>query len=128
MDTIPAKREHGTAHKMSNKTRILPFQIMFTKEQFELLKFGRVPEEMGDRWFIFYEDAILNFHWWVGPCIYKISFSEKNNCIVSDEIIVVNDKDVKPILNDVEEFNNLKSIIKYSLLQGQEFIINPTTI
>ena len=121
MDNIIAKREYGTANEMSNKISHLPFHLKFTPEQIDLLKKGIVPTEMGDRWFIFYEAPILNMHMWSGECIYKLYINEEKWC--TEEIIVVHDESVKPILSNELEMNNLESIIKYSLLSGQNFRI-----
>lgn len=128
MESIIVKREYGTAYEMSNKNRVLPFVIILTKEQFNKVKNGVVPMEMGDRWFIFYENETLNFHWWSGPCIYKIKFIEHQSYIESREIIVVSDERVKPFLSDTDEFNELKFIIKYSLLSGEDFQTKETAL
>ena len=121
MESIRSKREYGTTYEMSNKNRYLPFELSFTHEQFTKLQNGIFPIEMGDRWFIFYEDSVLNLHWWSGQCICKIFLDEKK--LKSKQILIVSDENIKPILSDEMEISELKSTIKYSLLGGEDFQI-----
>ena len=116
MERIIAKRQYGTAYEMSIHSRNLPYTISFTPQQFEKLKEGVVPMEMGDRWFVFYENSTLYCHWWSGQCIYKIHFNEID--LVSKEIIVVSDDAIKPIVDDETEIRELESLLRYSLLGG----------
>ena len=123
VEKIVAKREFGITHEMSDEIRELPINILFTRAQFNQIKYGRIPLEMGDRWFIFYEEPILYFHWWMGSCIYKVFLEERREDIITKKIIVVNDESIKPLKNDTNEINDLISTIKYSLLQGKEVTI-----
>ncbi len=50
----------------------------FTKPQSALLKLGFVPLTMEDKWFIYFENAILHFHRsWTGACIYQVACDEE---------------------------------------------------
>ena len=51
----------------------LPFQREFTPEEYELIRYGLIPEAMEDKWFIFLEGDVLYFHRsWTGYCIYQL--------------------------------------------------------
>jgi len=48
----------------------------FSTDEFEQIRFGVVPEEMEDKWFIYWEDGALYFHRsWTGICLYVVRFS-----------------------------------------------------
>ena len=53
----------------------LGFEEPATTEEIECIKRGVVPQEMEDKWFVFYEDAWLYLHRsWTGACIYGVRF------------------------------------------------------
>jgi hypothetical protein len=57
----PREREHFT----------LP--LHFSDAEGERLRLGHVPEDMDDKWFIYFEDGWLYFHRsWTGHCIYGV--------------------------------------------------------
>jgi hypothetical protein len=54
------------------KTR-LPLGGQFTPDEQRRIAHGLVPEEMEDKWFIFYEDGWLHLHRsWTGLCVYVV--------------------------------------------------------
>ena len=53
----------------------LSLDLSFTDAEFQKLIFGRIPEQMEDKWFIFFEPPWLHFHRsWTGDCIYQVRF------------------------------------------------------
>jgi hypothetical protein len=47
---------------------------------------GAIPEEMEDKWFIFYEDGELYFHRsWTGRCLYVVRFKEEGEGFIMYE-------------------------------------------
>ena len=69
------------------KTKSLPRECVglsidrtYTKDEFENIRAGFIPECMEDKWFIFYEDGSLWFHRsWTGFCIYRVRFQEEDS-------------------------------------------------
>src|SRR5882757_8930770 len=52
----------------------LPYQAVFTSEQFAQLREGLVPDAMEDKWFIFYEEPHLFLHRsWTGRPVYRLA-------------------------------------------------------
>lgn len=52
---------------------LIPFEKTFTDEEFERISFGRIPEGMDDKWFIYHEEDIVYFHRsWTGLCVYMM--------------------------------------------------------
>lgn len=53
---------------------------------FDKVKQGIIPQEMEDRWFIFFEEGWLNLHRsWTGHCIFRIKIEKVNNRFVATE-------------------------------------------
>jgi hypothetical protein len=51
----------------------LGFEAFFTNEEAERMMLGLIPEEMEDKWFIYYEEGWLRFHRsWTGAFIYAL--------------------------------------------------------
>jgi hypothetical protein len=51
----------------------LGFEALFTDEEAEQLMLGLVPDQMEDKWFVYYEDGWLRFHRsWTGAFIYAL--------------------------------------------------------
>jgi len=47
----------------------------YSLQEIQRLQRGLVPEEMEDKWFIYWENDTLNFHRsWTGNCIYRVRF------------------------------------------------------
>lgn len=64
--------EHGPLPK---KHVVIPFDLHFTESEMTRIKRGLVPEQMEDKWFIFYEDDVAYFHRsWTGYCVYQAFF------------------------------------------------------
>jgi ADP-ribosyl-[dinitrogen reductase] hydrolase len=50
----------------------LEIYLEFTESQFNKMKNGLIPEEMEDKWFIYYEKGFLHFHRsWTGHGLFK---------------------------------------------------------
>ncbi len=48
---------------------------VYTLEEFESIRYGFLPGQMEDKWFIFYEDSWLYLHRsWTGYCIFALKF------------------------------------------------------
>jgi hypothetical protein len=54
----------------------LPFQAAFDREQFARLKEGLIPQQMEDKWFIYYEEPHLFLHRsWTGAPVYRLTLN-----------------------------------------------------
>lgn len=51
----------------------LDLSLAFSDVDGERLRLGHIPEDMDDKWFIFFEDGWLYFHRsWTGACIFGV--------------------------------------------------------
>ena len=67
---------------------------LFSKDEAALLKLGFLPQEMEDKWFIYFENDILHFHRsWTGVCIYQVSFKQEGDTLRMNQAIVNRDPD-----------------------------------
>lgn len=90
--------------EMPAQTEQFVIEKTFTDTEIDYLKEGHRPQEMEDKWFMYYEDHKLFIHRsWTGYCIYIIDLSEsgrlnitvnrnpgqyKESSIESDRILV----------------------------------------
>ena len=88
-----AKKTDWKTEPMPKEHIVLSFLHQFSVKEYEKLQQGFVPDQMEDKWFIYFEDNKLYFHRsWVGFCIYIVEFEvgEKSSQIV--KVIVNRDK------------------------------------
>ncbi len=53
---------------------------VFDTEQFGCLKIGLIPQQMEDKWFIYYEEPHLYFHRsWTGQPVYRLALRTTQN-------------------------------------------------
>jgi hypothetical protein len=82
-----------TATRASWKTKpapseraALPYARTFSRAEYDRLQRGLVPDQMEDKWFIFFEDSWLFFHRsWTGTCIYAVKLREEGDGFAAAE-------------------------------------------
>lgn len=69
----PATRASWKALPCPHERESLPLPLLFSDEEGERLRLGHIPEDMDDKWFIFFEEGWLYFHRsWTGDCIFGV--------------------------------------------------------
>ena len=69
------KRTDWEVKPLPSKRASISLNRIFEPSEMERICRGLVPEEMEDKWFIFWEDDTLFFHRsWTGFCIYAVHF------------------------------------------------------
>lgn len=54
----------------------IPLERTFSPEEMSRIRQGLIPEEMEDKWFIYWQEDTLYFHRsWTGNCIYIVHFA-----------------------------------------------------
>jgi hypothetical protein len=92
-------------------------ELTFSQEQFDKIKNGLIPQEMEDKWFIFYEKNWLFFHRsWTGHGIYKTEIKEKNGSYFINEFFVEKNKEKYSCNSEDEDIDNFTSLIALGLL------------
>lgn len=58
----------------------IPYETTFDAGEFALLAAGFVPQEMEDKWFVYYEEPYLFFHRsWTGKAVYRLRLSRTDD-------------------------------------------------
>jgi hypothetical protein len=114
-----------TAIRKSWKTTLMPkerarlrLEKAFMVRQFNSLRKGLVPQEMEDKWFIFYEKGWLYFHrsWRPGLCIYQVKLTEVTGRYKVTEAWVNRDKRQYKNTDDEHDVRLLSYLIDRLLL------------
>ena len=73
-------------HEPIDKPKRIDIQLYFTNEEFVKLTRGFIPQQMEDKWFIYYDEGWLYFHRsWTGFGIYKAQiFKEHDGYLIKD--------------------------------------------
>ena len=60
---------------MPEKRTTIPLDRSFSKDEIQQIQMGVIPEEMEDKWFVYWQDDTLFFHRsWTGFCVYVVRF------------------------------------------------------
>jgi hypothetical protein len=107
-----ATRESWTTHPLPEKHARLTASWTFTRKEFEQMKYGLIPTQMEDKWFIYYEDCWLHFHRsWTGYCIYQVEFNACDDFIEVLQILV--SKDLEQYRESSDEYDLM--LLKYMI-------------
>jgi hypothetical protein len=73
----PATREAWKTSPLPLQRARLDFAAEYSAVDFQRIRLGSIPQQMEDKWFIFYEAPWLFLHRsWTGYCIYAIRFQD----------------------------------------------------
>ena len=68
---------------------LLSIEIDVNENEFTAIENGLIPQQMEDKWFIYYEMPYLHFHRsWTGQPVYRVSFEKKNNIYSINEALL----------------------------------------
>jgi hypothetical protein len=113
-----ATRASWKTHACSEQREALSLAAVYSPSEFEQIKAGLIPEEMEDKWFIFFEAPWLYLHRsWTGFCIYGVRFDISSQGAVITESWVSRKKDQYRGTDTVHEQRLLKFLIDALLLK-----------
>ena len=96
-------------------------ELSFSEEQYNKIIKGLIPQQMEDKWFIFFENNWLYFHRsWTGFGIYKAEIikNDKKYCI--NEFYVERNKEKYRTEEDDEDIDNFTFLIAWGLLKSTQ--------
>lgn len=77
---LGAMRGDWQAQHMSHQSARLNVQRTYTAAEMTRIRSGLIPEEMEDKWFVYYEGDTLYLHRsWTGFCIYQARFERRGD-------------------------------------------------
>lgn len=108
-----AKKDKCKTIPMINPKR-LDVSISMNIEQFNKLKLGLIPNEMEDKWFVYFENNSIHFHRsWTGYEIFKANLNlNENGCEISEFWVEQNPEKYKEA-DDERNIYNFKNHIEY---------------
>jgi hypothetical protein len=96
----------------------LSLAAVYSPSEFEQIKAGLIPQEMEDRWFIFFEAPWLYIHRsWTGFCIYGVRFEQSSQGAVVAEAWVSRNSDQYRATSIDYDQRKLKDLIDALLLK-----------
>ncbi|MEH2359184.1 hypothetical protein [Nostoc sp.] len=87
-----AKRNDWKTEPMPSAFTNITVEKPYSQEEFDRIAAGVIPEQMEDKWFIFYEAPWLYLHRsWTGFCIFKVRFEVVGESLKIAEVYVNRD-------------------------------------
>jgi hypothetical protein len=101
------------AHPSSGLTK------KYSLAEFEEIKRGLVPEEMEDKWFIFYEEPWLYLHRsWTGFCIFQVRFERADSQVRIAQVLANRHPDQRTSMREEEELATLLQLLGFLAARG----------
>jgi hypothetical protein len=86
----------------------------YSKSEFEKIIVGTIPEEMEDKWFVFYEEPWLSLHRsWTGFCVFKVRFEKFDDKVQITEVWVNRNPEQYKETDDSRDENLLAILLDY---------------
>lgn len=103
---------------MPVETHLLNYSATFSTQEFEKIAQGLIPQEMEDKWFIYFEAGTLSLHRsWTRTCIYQVEFTEDNGLHYVRRARVNRNPEQYPETDDAYDLRLLSFLIDRLLLE-----------
>lgn len=68
-----AKKQDWRTEPLPDRHAVIELQLHYSQDDRQKIVKGLIPEQMEDKWFIYFDDGILHFHRsWTGFCVYRV--------------------------------------------------------
>ncbi|MCL4868633.1 MAG: hypothetical protein KJ063_06690 [Anaerolineae bacterium] len=113
-----------TATADSWKTRPLPEHYAaldvdgrYTADEFTAIQQGFIPQDMDDKWFLYFADGWLNFHRsWTGSCVFRLKIEPENDYFRATTALVNRDPEQYRFQSDKFDIETIAFLIDRLLL------------
>lgn len=113
----PATQDSWTTYPLPEKHVRLTADWTYTRQEYQQLQQGLIPQVMEDKWFIYHQDHVLHFHRsWTGFCIFQVRFREDGAGYQVAQILVTRDVEQYRQSNAGEDLALLRYLIDVLLL------------
>jgi hypothetical protein len=118
-DARIAKRSDWKTEPLPERNATIPLDRAFTRDEMERIRRGLVPEQMEDKWFVFWEDDTLHLHRsWTGACISVVRFATlEDGGARMVEARVNRDPEQYKETSDAKDSSTILSLVKVLLLR-----------
>ncbi|OYE00476.1 hypothetical protein [Nostoc sp. 'Peltigera membranacea cyanobiont' 232] len=114
-----AKRDDWKTEPMPSASTKIALEKLYSQEEFDRITAGVIPEQMEDKWFIFYEAPWIYFHRsWTGFCIFKVRFEVVGDSVKIAEVQV--NRDPAEYSNTDDKRNASMLLILLNSLSGRD--------
>ena len=123
-----ATKEDWKTEPMPENSTTIELNQEFSKIQMEGIRNGCVPEQMEDKWFIYFDqsEGKLYLHRsWTGYCIYIVQFEERGDKFTATTAIVNRDSSQYSCTDDEEDKRTALTVIGAVLLGELGFLGDP---
>ncbi len=96
----------------------LTFDRSFGTADRKKLVFGHLPEVMEDKWFIYYDQGVLNFHRsWTGFCVYRALCDDDGSSLLFKRVLINRDPTQYTETDDTYDLRVLNFLVDAVLLE-----------
>ena len=116
-----AQKSHWRTEDMPEKNTTIQLNVAFKEEEMDAIKLGTVPQEMEEKWFIYYvesESKLYMHRSWTGMCIYIVSFEKIEGGYAAVSAVVNRDPSQYKGVNDKHDKELCMEVIG-AILLGQ---------
>lgn len=116
-------------HPLPDQHDQLSIDKVFTDLEVEQLRRGFIPEQMEDKWFIFFENNTVFFHRsWTGFCIFEVHLVQEGPNYVISSVLVNRDKSQYYGSTDVYDVKLLSYLVDTLLLEKRSPLPIPENV
>ena len=116
----PATADDWKILPMAGHHKTISLSLEFTGDQFRQITSGHIPQEMEDKWFIYWDGEFLNFHRsWTGHCIYRLKIRQEGDIYCGRELRIVTDESIMAATSEEREVEMLLFIVGAVLLDDE---------
>jgi len=116
----PARKEDWYTEPIAGKKKFINIHLDFTEKEFQWIRWGMIPQDMNDKWFVFWDGEYLHFHRsWTGHCIYQMKIQQDGKKYFTKGFWVTQDENILQTGTDEEEIENLLFLLGYGLIRDK---------
>ena len=115
--SVGAMRGDWQTQHMPHQCAQLSVEHSYTADEMAKIRRGLIPQEMEDKWFVFYEDDTLFLHRsWTGLCVYRARFIPQQDGFALASALVNRDPEQYKSDDDAHDVRLLRYLIDVLLL------------
>lgn len=115
-----AKREDWKTEALPSKRTTFALNRRFPSTDMRKIRAGLVPQQMEDKWFIFWKRNVLYFHRsWTGHCIYVVRFRNDGDSYVMIEADANRDPEQYKETSDKRDAEMISYLVDVLLLHQE---------
>jgi hypothetical protein len=115
-----AEQSDWQTKELPSKRTTITLNRSFPLPEIERMRAGLLPQEMEDKWFIYWQDDRLFFHRsWTGFCVYVVRFTNQGDCYRMVEADVNRDPEQYSETNDEHDAAMISYLIDVLLLHQE---------